>query len=141
MNNKVLVGGLIGGITTFLLSYLVYGLALGSTLEANMMTGINRPMAEMNWAFLILGNLFTGILYAWVLDKANANSLSAGATTGAILALLLGLGLGFTWYGISNIYTGLTGVLIDLVGGVIIGAVVGAVIGWWYSRGRTAVVG
>ena len=141
MNNKVLVGGLIGGITVFLLSYLVYGMALGSTLEANMLTGLNRPMEEFQWAFLILGNLFTGLLYAWVLNKANANSLSSGATTGAILALLIGLGFGFTMYGVSHLYTTMTGVLIDLVAGVIIGVVVGAVIGWWYSRGRTPVVG
>src|SRR5687767_2595006 len=100
MNNKVLVGGLIGGIAAFLMGYLVYELALGSTLEPNMMTGLFREPEEMQWAFLVLGNLFYGLLYAWVLNKAGANSLTSGATTGAILALLIGLTLGLTWYGV-----------------------------------------
>src|SRR5687768_9048257 len=99
MNNKVLVGGLIGGVAAFLLGYLIYGMALGSTLEANMMAGINRPMEEFQWAFVVLGHLFMGFLYAWVLNKANANSLSSGLQTGAVLGLLVALTFAMTMYG------------------------------------------
>src|SRR5687768_12222772 len=119
MNNKVLVGGLIGGIVAFLMGYLVWAMALGPILEENMLTGLNRPMEEFEWVFLILGNLFYGMLYAWVLNKANANSLSSGAITGAILALLIGLSFSLSMYGVSNIYTNMTGMMVDIVGAVI----------------------
>lgn len=140
MNNKVLVGGLIGGVAAFLLGFLIYVLAFGSMLEENMMAGMNRPDEEVQWAFLVLGNLVLGILYAWVLNKANANSLSSGLQTGAMLGFLMALSFGFTLYGVSNIYTTLTGVAIDVVAAVIMGGLVGAVIGWWYGRGRKVIV-
>ena len=57
MNNRVLVGGLIGGVCFLLLGFLVYGMALASTMEANMLPNLNRPQEEFQWAFLILGNL------------------------------------------------------------------------------------
>lgn len=140
MNNRVLVAGLIAGILFFFLGWLIYGMAIGATLNEHTLAGVNKPMEEFNWAFLILGNLFSGILFAYVVDKANSGSFSSGATVGAILAFLMGASINFLWYGTSNIWLSLTGVVIDLVAFTVMGAIIGGFIGWWYGRSRTVVV-
>ena len=139
MNNKVLVGGLIGGVVFFLLGYLVYAMALSGMMADNTMAGLSRPMEEFQWLFLILGNFAFGFLVAYVLNKAGANSASAGAGVGAMLGFLMGLAVDFTMYGTSNAMT-LTGVFVDIIAITVMSAVVGAVVGWWYGRGRTVVV-
>lgn len=139
MNNRVLAGGVIGGIAFFFLGYLVYGMALDTMWEENSMQGLNRPMEEMQWAFLILGNLFFGFLLAYVLDKANTLTFGAGATVGAVTALLMALAVNFTSYGTTNSHT-LAAHFADIVALTIMGAVVGGIIGWWYGRGRKTVV-
>ena len=140
MNNRVLVGGLIGGITFFILGFLIYGMALRSMMTDNMMAGLGRADDEMQYAFLILGNLIFGFLIAYILDKANATTFSAGATIGGVVGLLIGLGGNFTSYGTSHAYTSMTGVLVDAIAVAVMCALVGGVVGWWYSRGRTVAV-
>lgn len=139
MNNKVLVGGLIGGVVFFLLGYLVYGMALNSMMAENSMAGLQRPMEEIQWLFLVVGNLAFGFLIAYVLNKAGSNSASAGAGVGAMIGFLVSLAGDFTSYGVSNAMT-LTGVFVDIIALTVMAAIVGAVVGWWYGRGRTVVV-
>ena len=93
----------------------------------------------MQWAFLILGNLFFGFLLAYVLDKANTLTFGSGATVGAVTGLLVGLAVNFTMYGTSNAHT-LTAHFADIVALTIMSAVVGGIIGWWYGRGRKPII-
>lgn len=139
MNNRVLIGGLIGGIVFFLLGFLMYGMAFRGILEANTMTGLSRG-EEMQWAFLILGNLMWGFLIAYILHKANATSLESGATIAGIVGLLFGLAGNLTAYGTSNYFTTMTGVFVDIIIITVMCAIVGAVIGWYYGRGRKVIV-
>ena len=138
MNNRVLVGGLIGGLVFFLLGYLIYGIALASVFAENTLEGVARNMDDFQWAFLILGNFFFGFLLAYVLDKANTLSFSSGATVAAVVGLLVGLAVNFTMYGTTHTHT-LTAHFADIIGVTIISAVAGGIIGWWYGRGRTVV--
>lgn len=134
MNNKLLVGGLIGGVLFFLLGYLIWGLALQSTMEGSMMAGVNKPMEEFNWLFLVLGNLALGFLLAYVLTKSNTSGFAGGATVGAVLGLLFAASFDFTMYGVSNIFTSMTVVFIDIVANVVAFAVAGGILGWWLGR-------
>ena len=140
MNNRVLVGGLIGGITFFILGFLIYGIVLRTMMTDSMMPGLSRADDDMQYAFLILGNLLFGFFIAYILDKTNTVSAASGATIGGMVGLLMGLGGGFTSYGTSNTYTSLTGVMVDAFAIAIMCAVVGGVVGWWYSRGRAVAV-
>ncbi|MEO6132657.1 MAG: hypothetical protein ABIQ02_12475, partial [Saprospiraceae bacterium] len=105
MNNKFLVGGLIGGVACFLLGYLIYVLALGDTMAANAMPGVNKTMEEFNWPFIVLGNLASGFLLSYVMTKSNTSGFGPGATMGAIIGLLVAMGFDFIMYGTSNIMT------------------------------------
>ncbi len=140
MNNRVLVAGLIGGIVIFVLGYLIYGVLLAATMSENIVTGVERPMEEFQWAFLILGNLALGFLLAYILDKANALSFSSGASVGAVVGLLYAAAVDFTLYGVWNVFASMTGPIIDIIATTVMCAIVGGVIGWWYGRGRKAVV-
>ena len=136
MNNRVLVGGIIGGVVFFFLGFLVYGMALRTFMENNQMAGLGRSDAEFNWLMLVLGNLAFGFMVAYVLHKANANSFAAGATVAMIVGLLMALGLDLTMYATTNVFNSISGVLVDVIATSIMGAVVGGVVGWWYGRGR-----
>ena len=140
MNNKVLVGGLIGGVVFFLLGWLVYGIALRDMMTENTMQGLNRADEEMQWAFLVIGHLAFGFLMAYLLDKANSHSFASGATIGAVTGFLFALAFNFILYATSNYFTTMTGVFVDIIVSAVIVAITGGVIGWWYGRGRKVIV-
>lgn len=140
MNNKVLVGGFIGGIVFFLLGWLTYGMALRTMMEENTMQGLGRTDDEMQWAFLVIGHLAFGFLMAYLLDKANSHSFASGATIGAVTGFLFALAFDFIMYATSNYFTNMTWVFVDIIVSTVIVAIISGVIGWWYGRGRQAIV-
>jgi hypothetical protein len=137
--NKFLVGGIIGGIANFLLGWLVWGMLLMSFMEQNMgtATGVMKAENEMVWWALIVGNLFLGFLLSYVLNKSGVAGAGPGATTGAVLGLLLAGGFDFTMFGTSNIMT-LNAVLVDIVANIVVAAIVGGIIGWYLGMGKKA---
>lgn len=140
MNNKVLVGGLIGGVVFFLLGWLIYGMLLTTMMKENTMPGIGRAEEEMQWAFLVIGHLAFGFLIAYILNKSNVYSFSSGATIGAVLGFLYTLAFNFIMYATTNYFTSMTGVFMDIIVATVMVAITAGVVGWWYGRGRPAVV-
>ena len=140
MNNKVLVGGLIGGVVFFLLGWLTYGIALRTMMTENTMQGLGRADEEMQWVFLIIGHFAFGFLMAYILDKANVMSFGSGATMGAVIGFLFTLAFDFIMYATTNYYTTMTGVFVEIITATVVVAITAGVIGWWYGRGRTEVV-
>jgi hypothetical protein len=47
--NKILLGGIAGAVTFFLLGWLIYGLLLADYFTANYDQSIMRPIEEMKW--------------------------------------------------------------------------------------------
>lgn len=134
MNNRFLIGGVIGSVASFLLGYLIYGLALGSTLDAHTMAGVSRGM-EMDWMFLIIGNIAFGFALAYILTKSNASGFGAGATMGAVVGLLIGLGFDSIMYATTNVMTDTTGLFVDVLAFTVMFALVGGVIGAYLGGG------
>ncbi len=137
MNNKFLVGGLIGGVASFLLGYLIYGMALNSMLSAETMAGVNKDMAAFSWPFLILGNLGFGFLYAYILTKSNTGGFGAAASMGAVLGFLFALAFDSITYATTNIMT-MKGICIDVVASLVMGLLVGGIIGAYLGKAKTA---
>lgn len=137
--NKFLVGGIIGGVVNFLLGWLVWGMLLMNFMNENMgtATGVMKAENEMVWWALIVGNIFWGFVLSYVLNKSGTNGVGAGATTGAILGLLIAGGFDFTMLGTANIMT-LNGVLVDIAASIVVSAIVGGVIGWYLGMGKKA---
>jgi hypothetical protein len=64
--NKILLGGITGGVVLFLLGWIICGLLLINYTIANYNQCMNRPMQEMIWWALILSNLALGFLLATI---------------------------------------------------------------------------
>src|SRR5258706_13078344 len=133
MNSKMLIGGVLGGITFFLLGYLFYGLLLADTMAA--CTSFQRPMAEINFVVLFVGSLFVGWVIAYIFSRwASISTFIGGATAGATIGILLAIGFDSIGYATSTMYTGITCLIYSLIVEVIMWAVAGGVIGWWMGR-------
>lgn len=134
MDTKQLATGtIVGGITLFVLGYLIFDLAFASFYLANAgsATGVMRE-GQLLWA-VALGSLAYGALITYVMANSRGPmTTGASVTTGAIVAFLLWFTVDFTLYGISNV-SNLTRTIVDplleAVRGGVAGAAIAAVLG------------
>ena len=128
--NKILVGGVAGGIVFFLLGWLIWGLILAGYMAANSNQCIVRPMDQMIWWALILSDLCWGFLLAVVFSWSNTTGWMDGAKKGVIVGLLIGLLIDLYFYAASTMFSNLTVILVDVLATAVMLAVGGAIIAW-----------
>lgn len=128
---KLVIGGITGGILYFFLGWLVYGNLLADFMKTHpgTATNVDRAMEDMNWMYLVIGNLVSGFLIAFIFVKGNVNSLANGLVTGAILALLMSTAFDTIMYATTNIVSKKM-MLADVLAAGAMGAVVGAIVGF-----------
>lgn len=134
-SKKFLIGGLAGGVAFFLLGWLLYGMLLMDFMmqHSNSSSGAFRSETEMIWWAMVVGNLALGFLLSYVLNKANVAGAMAGATTGAVVMLLMSTAIDCIMYAQLNLWD-TTGMIVDILVSTVMGAIVGAVIGWLNGR-------
>ena len=134
-SKKFLIGGLAGGVVFFLLGWLLYGMLLMDFMmqHSNSASGAFRSETEMIWWAMVVGNLSLGFLLSYVLNKANVAGAMAGATTGAVVMLLMSVAIDCIMYAQLNLWD-TTGMAVDILVSTAMGAIVGAVIGWLNGR-------
>jgi len=138
--NKFLVGGIIGGVASFLLGWLVWGLLLMNFMNehtSEVGKTVMRGDDNMIWWALIAGNLLWGFTLSYVLNKSGANSPGSGATTGAVLSLLVSASYNCFIYAFQNIGD-ITLMAVDIIANLVVGGVVGGIIGWYLGMGKKA---
>lgn len=128
--NKILAGGIAGGVTLFLLGWLIYGILMMDYATANYNQCMNRPNMQMIWWALILSNLAFGFLLSTLFSWSNITGALAGARAAAIIGLLLGISLDLGYYSMTLMYPNLTVVLVDIITYIVYMAIAGAVTGW-----------
>ena len=127
----------VGGITLFVLGFLIYGVLLMDFFAANTgsATGALREV-PLFWSLglgeLALAALLTLAIGGW----ARKASAADGLKTGAVVGLLLSLAVGLTFYGVTNM-SNLTATLTDIVVGTVRLALAGAAIGAVLSKGAS----
>lgn len=137
---KFLMGTVVGGIAFFFLGYLIYGMALTDFMAAHVgsATGVQRPMEEMVWWSLLLGNFLGGAFLTYVFLKwANVSSFGGGLSTGATLGFFLAATFDFTMFATSNVVD-LTGVITDVIAYSVMSGISGGVIGMVLGMGKKA---
>lgn len=137
---KFLVSGIVGGIVSFFAGYLIYGLLLMDFFAKNAgtATGVMRGPTEMVWWSLGLGSIFLGLTYSYIFNKwANITSLGGGISAGLIIGFLMTAGVDLLMYGNSNL-SNLTGTLVDIICGAVMGAITGGVVGIMNGMGKKA---
>ena len=121
--NKVLLGGIAGGVSFFLLGWLIYGILLMNFTKANYNQCSMRPMEEMVWWAMIFSNLAFGFLLAIVCSWSNTTRLMDGAKVGAIIGLLLAASIDLGFYAMSTMFSNLTAIFVDLISYTVMAAI------------------
>ncbi len=133
---KFAIGTVGGGIAFFLLGWLLYGILFMNYFEANAgtATGVNKE--AMDWWALILGNLAMAALLTLIfLRWAGITTFMGGLKAGAMVGLLVALGLDLSMFGTTNLMT-LNGLVMDVVVYTAMAAITGGVIGWLLGMGK-----
>lgn len=140
MNTKVLLATLAGGVASFLLGWLVFGILLDPYYRSMMTetgTAAQRTPENMIMWALAISNLVYALMLAVIYTRwANISTFRAGAIAGAIISFLIVLSFDLSMYGMFTMWTGGAGLIVDpLVNGAV-GAVVGGVVGWVLGYGN-----
>ena len=135
-NNKIILGGLIGGVVALLIGFVFYGLLLTNFYESNMgsATGVMRSDEEMLWGPMIIGHIAWGLLFAYIFEKwAGIRAFVGGAKAGALIAALVALTYNMISLATTHI-ADLTAALVDVVVMAVIASVTAGVVGWFLGR-------
>lgn len=120
----------VGGIVFFVVGFLIYGLFLDPAVmrpNMNEFAGLIKDVPD--WAPLIIANLVSALLFAWIYDAlAGIRSFAAGAKAGAIIMALISLSLQLMFYAFWNLHKNLVPVVADLAGSLVMGAIGGGAI-------------
>ena len=112
---RLLIGTLVGGVTVFVLGYLIFDLAFGAFYSANAgsATGVPRE-TQLVWA-VALGSLSYGALLALTIAaRAGSSDIGTGVKIGALVGFLLWFTADFILYGVENV-SNLTRTIVDPV--------------------------
>lgn len=127
---KILLGGIAGGVTFFLLGWLVYGILLMNYTTANYNQCAMRPMEEMIWIAMIISNLAFGFLLSVIFNWSNTTGILSGLKVAGITGLLICVSLDFSLYSMSSMFSGIPALLVDIVVYTIMSALTGVVVAW-----------
>ncbi len=136
---RLMIGTLVGGITMYLVGYLIWDLALADFFAANAgsATGVDRD-AQLVWA-VVLGTLSLAALVTLAVgSRVGSSTISAGFKIGAIVGFLVWFGVDFIWYGytnLSNLTATVVDPLLEIVRTGIGGAVIAEVLGKFAESG------
>lgn len=140
MNTKQVVTGMVvGGITMFVVGYLIFVLAMGGFYEANEGSATGLARASTLWWAIALGTLSLATLVTLAVGWSGAKSAGQGFRIGAIVGFLVWFGVDFILYGNLNIST-INIPLVDPLLGIVRTGIGGAVIATVLDRGATSAV-
>lgn len=126
---KLLMGTVVGGITYFILGWIIYGMILMSMMAEYNNASCMRADADMVWWAMILGNLgFAKMLTYVFLKTGNVNSFGAGAQYGLVLAVLIAASYDLMMFATSTMVSNPMGIVVDVVASGIMGAIAGGII-------------
>ncbi len=127
--NRILLGGIAGGVTFFLLGWLIYGILLMEYTMNSYNQCAARPMENMVWWAMILSNLSFGFLLAIVFNWSNTQGILSGAKMGGILGFLIAVSLDLSVYSMTTTFLQLSAVLVDIIVYTVMSTLVGIVVG------------
>lgn len=123
---KILLGGIAAAITFFILGWIIYGMLLMEFMQTNSVQSIMKAEEDMIWWAMIVSNLASGFLLAFVLIWSNVKTCTEGIKIGAILGLLMAFSIDLSFYSMSNIYFSFSPVIVDTIASGILWAFAGA---------------
>ncbi len=132
---KLLMGGIAGAVTTFLLGWLIFGMLLMDFMNSNPGFAGNINRTEPDFLYLIIGNLSMGLMFAYIFIKSSVNTLSGGLVYGGIIGLLMTVGFDSIMYSTTTTISK-TAMAADVAATTVMFAISGAVIGMVLGMGK-----
>jgi len=132
MLGRVLAATVAGGITFFILGFLIYGLVLDPlVMRPNTTPEALKLMKDPPiWVFLILGNLVAGFLLAYIFDKwATIRTFVGGVMGGAVIFFVIALYFQLMFAAFMNVTNGYLPAVVDVIGTTVLGGLSGGVVG------------
>jgi len=127
---KAIMASLAGAVTLFLLGFIFYGVLLMDFFNNAAGSSANVYRQEPILWSIFLGELSTAALVTIIFGRwASIKTFMGGLKGGAIIGLLMGLGINLVFYGTTTLGT-LASTLVDPVISVIRLGIAGGVIGW-----------
>ncbi len=130
---KILVAGVLGGVFSFFLGWLMWGMLFKDAMPDNV-PGLMKAEADMVWWAMILSNLMFGIFLAYIFVQwSSISTWMTGASAGATIGFLLTCSLDLGFFAMSNMHT-MNSMLMDIALNTVYFAITGAFMGWWLGR-------
>lgn len=130
---RFVTGTLVGGITMYVVGYLIFEVAFGAFYAANVgsATGVSRDV-NLVWAVALGSFSYAALVTLAIGNRPGPSTIGAGVMTGAVVGFLLWFTVDFILFGITNIANlsrTVVDPLLELVRGGIGGAVIAAALG------------
>ena len=142
MSTKMLLATLVGGVVSFFLGWLVFGILLDPYYKSHMVNyeGLMRNMetGEVRMVGIALAQFCFAGLLAYIFDRwANIRNFAQGFMGGFIVMGLAYAGFNIFMWSTMNLGPYIM-YAVDIVANAIFGGVIGGVIGWMLGRGKSA---
>ncbi|MBN2665958.1 MAG: DUF1761 domain-containing protein [Bacteroidales bacterium] len=124
----ILRGTFIGGVSYFLIGWLVYGVLLYNFFSPMTNTCANRSEGEMIWWAMILSNLLIALFLTLFLSWSGARSITDGLKTGALFGALFTATIDLSLFSMTTMYKSLLPIVIEIVASAVVLALVGMII-------------
>lgn len=134
---KILRGTIFGGISFFLLGWLVWGILLMDFYTTNFNQCLNRAEMEMIWWAMIASNFIFALLLTIVLKWSGAKKITDGLKNGAIFGFLFALSLDLSFYSLTHMFNNFSTIIIDVVVTTALVSLIGMVIVLTWGKEKT----
>lgn len=128
---RLLAASVAGGVTFFVLGLVIYGLILEErVMRPNMNAFPGLMNEEPVWLPLILANVVSALLLAFIFEKwASIRTFVGGMKGGAIVLFLISLNFQLMFLAFMNLSKNYIPNVADVIGSTVMGAISGGVIG------------
>lgn len=131
---KFIMATLAGGVTLFCLGYVFYEALLGDFFKSAAGDSAALRQEPIIWAIFVGETVIAAVLTMIFGRWAAIKTFVGGAKAGAILGVLLALGINFTLFGTTTMMTMVAAVVVDPLISLVRLGVAGGVIGWVLGR-------
>ncbi|HAO46929.1 MAG TPA: hypothetical protein PLZ45_14590 [Ferruginibacter sp.] len=134
---KLFMGGIVASILFFVLGWLIYGMLLMDFMKNHTGAAGNVMLQEPNMLYLVIGNLASGFMMAYIFVRANVNTAANGFITAAVIGLLVSIGFDCITYATTTIISK-TAMAADVAASTVMSGIIGAITAMVMGMGKKA---
>ncbi len=136
--SKLIMGTIVGTIVFFLAGWLIYGILMEKMMDSMLTAEGKAIQKEMpNLVGIAVSNAFWALLYAYIYERwAGIRTWQTGAAAGAVLGFLTAASIDISFLSMTNMYSSISGIVVDILASTLLSAIGGAAIGWALGYNR-----